>query len=200
MIDNIKEKPLKELASQLNIPVVHGWKTALNKRLLQKKPSIISTWISRGTPKKFEDILVAANIDIDIWRKIIENINISDTIKHDKTKTYPVPNESLNNLPTSEQQPQYPDPESPLQMAVKILHSDSEYKRALDSNIIAFHAAIKMNDKLEKTNIQLAECQAILKEQQIFITQMKADHEQEVADLKNKIKLLNDKLLLIETG
>lgn len=73
----INEKRLRALAIKIGINDGHGWKSALQKKLLQKKPSIISTWIGRGVPKEFENILAMASIDVKIWREIIENVNNS---------------------------------------------------------------------------------------------------------------------------
>jgi hypothetical protein len=183
MIDNINENLFKELARQLNIPVKHGWKTALKKRLLQKKPSIISTWIRRGAPKKFEDILLAAKIDINIWRKITENINISDTGPTIADISAPYP----QNVKIS-------DPL--IQKTVDILESPTVFKTALKSNIEAFHFGITIYKDLQSAQAQLHKHDETLNMQaqtiKDLITKMEEKDEQ--------IKTIQDKLLVINGG
>ena len=73
MAKNITEKNLAVLAKIIGIPLDHGWKTKLQLRLKQKKPSILSTWIKRGLPSNFDNILVEAGIDPKVWENIEES-------------------------------------------------------------------------------------------------------------------------------
>lgn len=93
---NTTEKNLAKLAKRIGIPLEHGWKTKLQRRLNQKKPEILSTWIRRGIPKNFVNILSEAGIDPRIWEKIeesstaievtaTENINMADVPKLNET-------------------------------------------------------------------------------------------------------------------
>lgn len=76
MADNIHEKNFVALAKKLGIPVKHGWKTALQKRLKQINLSIITNWIARGVPDDFHHILENAGIDPAIWREIVADNKI----------------------------------------------------------------------------------------------------------------------------
>lgn len=77
MAKNINELKLEMLAKQLGIPIKQGWKVSLQKLLHQKKPSILSTWIKRGVPNNFDNILTSVGISPKTWEKICENIRDS---------------------------------------------------------------------------------------------------------------------------
>ena len=96
MAKNITEKNLAALAKIIGRPLDHGWKTKLQLRLNQTKPSILSTWIKRGMPSNFDNILIEAGIDPRIWENIeasstvievtaTENINMADVAKLNET-------------------------------------------------------------------------------------------------------------------
>ena len=93
MTVNITEKNLSKLAKNLGIPLTHGWKTILQRKLLQKKPSILSTWIKRGLPNNFDNILIEADIDPKIWDNILKSNDIEITAS--KELRIPVSNDVL---------------------------------------------------------------------------------------------------------
>ena len=62
-------------ARKLGIPIRHGWKAALKIRLGLKRQSIISTWLKRGVPKDFGNILKEAGIDPSIWGIVVRTLD-----------------------------------------------------------------------------------------------------------------------------
>jgi len=72
MAETIHEKNLAMFAKKIGITVKSGWKTALAKKLKQKRINNISSWVKRGVPTDFHHILENAGIDPEIWWEIVE--------------------------------------------------------------------------------------------------------------------------------
>jgi hypothetical protein len=73
--------------------------------------------------------------------------------------------------------------DSLLDKTAQVLGTDSVFRKALDSNIHAFHEAISIRRELQVTKALLIQCQAQLAEQHNVIENLQA-----------QIKLLNDRL------
>lgn len=81
------------------------------------------------------------------------------------------------NAPTKEPSPSYPDPDPELllQQTAKILRTNSSFRKALDSNIQAFHEAVTMREDLDVARAQLNECQILLHQQAQRIEHLEAE-------------------------
>lgn len=55
-----------------------------------------------------------------------------------------------------------------------ILESDSPYRRALDSNIVAFHEAVKTREELDRCKAQLYELKDIVEKLRTEVAELKA--------------------------
>ncbi len=174
----INEKRLKALAEKIGIKIQHGWKSALQKQLLQKKLSIISTWIDRGVPKEFEEILIRASIDAKIWREIVENVCNSDKANQEKVLLTSSNNVSEEDTSYKKTPPNVPSrsPDDLLSQAARVLRSKSSFQEALDSNIRSFHEAVVLREDLDVARAELKQCKETLKEQ------------------KNQISMQNEKI------
>ena len=128
---------MRSLAEALGIPITHGWKTRLAGKLHQKKLSVLSTWIKRGVPREFENILEDANVNVDIWKRIIE---------HRDGKKFPLPS------------PLHPDPkiDALLNKTVFILESNTQFSKALHENIDSFFYAIQCVTDLSDARQKIA--------------------------------------------
>lgn len=54
-----------------------------------------------------------------------------------------------------------------------VLNSDSVFRRALDSNIEAFHEAVTMKERLAATEAKLAQCERFIDEMKLEIESLK---------------------------
>ncbi|MEN6375569.1 MAG: hypothetical protein ABFD75_12445 [Smithella sp.] len=225
MIENINEKCLRTLAKKIGINDSHGWKSALQKRLMQKKPSIISTWIKRGMPKEFENILAMASIDIKIWHEIIENVNNvgktgQDEMLVDKEageKYKENLSEAISNHSTKKIQSTYhintpaqPSFNDYIDHTYAILQSSSVFSTALKSNIEAFYFGLKINQDLDAAHNLLRQHAKLFQAQNQTIDNLKSkidNLEKENKNLKNnndnqeaRIKAIEERLLAIKSA
>lgn len=222
MIEKINEKRLRELAIKIGINDGHGWKSALQNKLLQKKPSIISTWIKRGVPKEFENILIKASIDVKIWREIIENINITDQTDQNEmlipeTKEYEKAPERPANHSTNSHQSAYhinapaqPTFEDYIDHTSAVLQSPSIFSTALKSNIEAFYFGLRINKDLDAAHNLLRQHAQLFEAQNQTINNLKNkidNLEAENKNLKNnndnqeeRIKAIEERLLAIKSA
>jgi len=219
MVEIINEKRLRSLAKKIGITDGHGWKSALQQKLSQKRPSVISTWIKRGVPKEFENILAKASVDVEIWREIIENVSVSDEAGQNKkpipeTKEYEKAPEHLANHPTNSHQsvhninaPAQPSFEDYIDHTTAVLQSPSIFSTALKSNIEAFYFGLRINKDLDAAHNLLRQHAQLLQAQNQTINNLnsKIDHlEAENKNLKNnndnqeaRIKAIEERLLAL---
>ena len=191
----------------------------MQNKLSQTRPSIISTWIKRGVPKEFENILAKASIDVEIWREIIENVNVSDLTEQTKkpipeTKEYEKAPERPANHPTNSHQSAYninapaqPTFDDYMEHTSDILQSPSIFSTALKSNIEAFYFGLRINKDLDAAHNLLRQHAQLLEAQNQTINNLnsKIDHlEVENKNLKNnndnqeeRIKAIEERLLAL---
>lgn len=67
----------------------------------------------------------------------------------------------------------YHDPDPLIRKTAKILRSNTSFRRALDSNIEAFHEAVLLREDLDVAMVELSECRAELNSQKKIIEEMR---------------------------
>lgn len=107
------------------------------------------------------------------------------------------PAEEKNNQIITDTQEQYScHNDNLMEKTAEILQTNSVFKKALDSNIVAFHEAIKLRTDLSVTQTKLKKCQSDLIETQSELHDCKS----EIAELRQELNNLKNSLVLKETA
>ena len=84
--------------------------------------------------------------------------------------------ESLADYPAPHRiSPETSYPDTLVHKTRAVLNSDSVFRRALDSNIEAFHEAVTMKERLAATEAKLAQCERCIEEMKVEIEKLKGD-------------------------
>ncbi len=174
MADNIHEKNFVALAKKLDIPVKHGWKSALQKRLKQKNLSIITNWIARGIPDDFHHILENAGIDPAIWREIVADNKLAPSAV--------VPRVEPQAAKPVSDNPGMDETTRAVMLTTKIISSrHPDIAHALMKNLEQLSAAVDKAD-------ELSSCKVLLQQQQDEISGMKIKMDKMQNEINYMIK------------
>lgn len=154
--------------------------------LLNTTAQNINGYIDRGT---FINLIEAELIKKDINPLWVETGN--GPMK--KIQLYGISDQSHTSA-ISDSPGSYPEPDHLIRKTTKVLQSDTAFRRALDSNIEAFHEAVMLREDLLSTRQQLTECQRLLKEQNRTIESMQTQHALEIEELRDQMNKLQKKL------
>jgi len=159
MAETIHEKNLAMFAKKIGITVKSGWKTALAKKLKQKRINNISSWVKRGVPTDFHHILENAGIDPAIWREIVADNKLAPSAV--------VPRVEPQAAKPVSDNPGMDETTRAVMLTTKIISSrHPDIAHALMKNLEQLSAAVDKAD-------ELSSCKVLLQQQQDEISGMK---------------------------
>lgn len=97
-------------------------------------------------------------------------------------------------LPIHEPHSSYLDSDILIRKTAKVLRSDTSFRKALDSNIEAFHEAVVMREELDIAKAELADCRHQIAQQNHNIETMREQHAIEMQELRDQINKMQNKL------
>jgi polyhydroxyalkanoate synthesis regulator phasin len=171
-----------------NAMIALGYKT---KRELAKALNISPSDLNNRTKSGTINELL---IDLAVHKNV--NINWILTGQGEMMMNYK-PAEEKNHHTIMDIQEQYScQNDNLMEKTAEILQTNSVFKKALDSNIVAFHEAIKLRTDLSVTQAKLKKCQSDLIETQSELHDCKS----EIAELRQELNNLKNSLVLKETA